>query len=61
MLTLTVGRGNHRRNFVLPSGREYRDLKKNQPVEAVKITGNILAISRTHAAALSRRKESIPG
>jgi hypothetical protein len=46
MLTLTLGRGNNRQTFDLPTGRDYRQLKKQDGREAAKITGNILAISR---------------
>ena len=50
MLTLTVGRGNHRRNFVLPSGREARDLSKKEPIEYAKIRGGIMGLIRNQSA-----------
>ncbi len=49
MMILILGSGNNRQTFDLPSGREYRDLKKNKPVEAVKITGNIMGLVRRNA------------
>ncbi len=45
-LTLTIGRGNNRQTFELPSGKEFRDMKKTNPIEAVKISGNIASLAR---------------
>lgn len=50
MLTLTVGRGNHRREFVLPSGAEARQLSKAEPVEYAKIRGGIVGLMRLQGA-----------
>ena len=49
MLTLTLGRGKNRQTFELPTGRDYRQLKKQDGREAAKITGNIIAIVRRNS------------
>lgn len=46
MLKFTVGRGNHRKTFELPSGKIARDLSKTEPIEYTKIKGGIMSLVR---------------
>ena len=51
MLTLTVGRGNNRKTFELPSGKAARELSKNEPIEYAKIKGGIMGLVRNQQKA----------
>jgi hypothetical protein len=48
-MQLTLGRGNNRQTFDLPTGRDYHQLKKQDGREAAKITGNIMGIVRRNS------------
>jgi hypothetical protein len=45
-MNIILGRGNNRQTFSAPAGASFRALQRDNPVEAVKITGNLLALVR---------------
>jgi hypothetical protein len=45
-MNIVIGRGNNRQTLFAPSGTAFRNMKKTDPIEAAKITGNLLGLVR---------------
>lgn len=45
-MNIVLGRGNNRRVFQAPTGAPFRQMLKDNPVEAAKIKGNLMALVR---------------
>jgi hypothetical protein len=49
-MQLTIGRGNNRQTFDLPSGKEAKSMARNDAVNFTKIKGAIMSRVRDNAA-----------
>ena len=47
-MDIIIGSGSRRQKFVVPSGMALKSLAKSDPIEHVKIVGNLKALVRTH-------------
>lgn len=45
-MDIILGSGNNRQRFTVATGYSMRKMEKEQPVEYVKLTGNITALAR---------------
>ena len=55
-MNIVLGRGNSRRVFVVPSGREMRRMAKEQPLEHTKIRGNLMGLVRQQPVVTMSKK-----
>lgn len=47
-MDIVIGRGNSRMKFVIPTGQQLKAVAKTNPIEHVKIIGNVKALVREH-------------